>query len=44
LPLAPHAAFRRSELQAMYAKFGKEVEKLNSELRRKLANVPERGC
>src|SRR3989454_1457202 len=29
LPLAPHAAYRRSELQAMYAKFAKEIEKLN---------------
>src|SRR6267143_6151022 len=28
LPLAPHAAYRRSELQAMYAKFMKEIEKL----------------
>jgi hypothetical protein len=25
LPLAPHAAYRRSELQAMYAKFAKEI-------------------
>jgi len=37
LPLAPHAAYRRSELQAMYAKFGKEVEKLNQ-------RVEEQAC
>src|SRR5271163_4143278 len=29
LPLSPHAAYRRSELQAMYAKFETEIEKLN---------------
>jgi transposase len=29
LPLAPHAAYRRSELQAMYEKFEAEIEKLN---------------
>src|SRR5258705_13151489 len=29
LPLAPHTAYRRSELQAMYAKFEAEIEKLN---------------
>src|SRR5437867_781881 len=29
LPLAPHTAHRRSELQAMYAKFEAEIEKLN---------------
>ena len=29
LPLAPHSAYRRSELQAMYAKFEAEIEKLN---------------
>jgi transposase len=37
LPLAPHAAYRRSELQAMYAKFGKEIEKLNQ-------RVEEQAC
>ncbi len=37
LPLAPHAAYRRSELQAMYTKFGKEVEKLNQ-------RVEEQAC
>ena len=29
LPLAPHTAHRRSELQATYAKFEAEIEKLN---------------
>jgi transposase len=29
LPLSPHAAYRRNELQAMYAKFEAEIEKLN---------------
>src|SRR6204780_4182916 len=29
LPLSPHAAYRRNELQAMYAKFAAEIEKLN---------------
>ena len=29
LPLSPHAAYRRSELQAMYRKFETEIEKLN---------------
>jgi transposase len=29
LPLAPHAAHRRSELQALYMKFETEIEKLN---------------
>jgi transposase len=29
LPLAPHTAYRRSELQAMYEKFETEIEKLN---------------
>jgi transposase len=29
LPLAPHAAYRRNELQAMYTKFETEIEKLN---------------
>ena len=37
LPLAPHAAYRRSELQAMYAKFMKEIEKLNQ-------RVEEQAC
>jgi len=29
LPLPPHAAYRRNELQAMYVKFEAEIEKLN---------------
>jgi hypothetical protein len=29
LPLAPHTAYRRSGLQAMYEKFEAEIEKLN---------------
>lgn len=29
LPLSPHAAYRRSELQAMYVKFETEIEELN---------------
>jgi transposase len=29
LPLAPHTAHRRTELQALYAKFQAEIEKLN---------------
>jgi transposase len=29
LPLAPHTAYRRSELQATYARFEAEIEKLN---------------
>jgi transposase len=29
LPLAPHSAHRRTELQALYVKFAAEIEKLN---------------
>src|SRR4029077_16357161 len=29
LPLSPHAAYRRNELQAMYVKFETEIERLN---------------
>jgi len=29
LPLSPHAAYRRNELQAMYVKFEAEIKKLN---------------
>jgi len=29
LPLSPHAAYRRDELQALYVKFATEIEKLN---------------
>ena len=37
LPLAPHTAYRRSELQAMYEKFEAEIEKLNQ-------RVEEQAC
>jgi transposase len=37
LPLAPHTAYRRSELQALYAKFEAEIEKLNQ-------RVEEQAC
>jgi transposase len=37
LPLAPHTAHRRSELQAMYAKFETDIEKLNQ-------RVGEQAC
>jgi transposase len=37
LPLAPHTAHRRSELQAMYVKFEAEIEKLNQ-------RVAEQAC
>ena len=37
LPLAPHTAYRRSELQAVYAKFEAEIEKLNQQ-------VEEQAC
>jgi transposase len=37
LPLRPHTAYRRSELQAMYAKFEAEIEKLNQ-------RVEEQAC
>ena len=37
LPLAPHTAHRRSELQALYVKFEGEIEKLNQ-------RVEEQAC
>jgi len=37
LPLSPHAAYRRNELQAMYVKFETEIEKLNQ-------RVEEQAC
>jgi transposase len=37
LPLAPHSAYRRSELQALYVKFEAEIEKLNQ-------RVEEQAC
>src|ERR1700687_4136123 len=41
LPLSPHAAYRRDELQAMYEKFKAEIEKLN---RRVEQQVGERSA
>jgi transposase len=32
LPLSPHTAYRRNELQAMYVKFETDIEKLNREV------------
>jgi transposase len=32
LPLAPHTAYRRSALQAMYVKIGAEIEELNRQV------------
>src|SRR5271170_6277970 len=44
LPLAPHAAYRRSELQAMYVKFKTEIRKVSERRERpQLANW-ESGC
>ena len=40
LPLAPHAAYRRSELQAMYGKFESEVEKLNQRVEEQVCERP----
>ncbi|MCU1316816.1 MAG: transposase [Candidatus Acidoferrum typicum] len=37
LPLAPYTAYRQSELQALYAKFEAEIEKLNQQ-------VEEQAC
>lgn len=37
MSLAPHTAYRRSELQAMYEKFEAEIEKLNQ-------RVEEQAC
>jgi transposase len=44
LPLSPHAAYRRNELQAMYVKFETEIEKQISESSSKLGNVLGHGC
>ena len=44
LPLAPHTAYRRSELQAMYKKFEAEIEKPKRASRGASVNVPEHGC
>jgi transposase len=40
LPLAPHTAYRRSELQAMYEKFEAEIEKLNQRVEEQASNRP----
>ena len=41
LPLSPHAAYRRDELQAMYVKFQAEIEKLNQRVEQQ---ARERGA
>jgi transposase len=40
LPLAPHTAYRRSELQALYAKFEAEIEKLNQRVEEQASERP----
>src|ERR1700731_556523 len=40
LPLRPHTAYRRSELQAMYAKFEAEIEKLNQRVEQQACERP----
>ncbi len=40
LPLAPHTAHRRSELQAMYAKFEADIEKLNQRVQEQAGERP----
>ena len=40
LPLAPHTAYRRSELQAMYEKFEAEIEKLNQHVEQQACQRP----
>jgi transposase len=40
LPLLPHAAYRRNELQAMYVQFETETEKLNQRVVHQLAARP----
>src|SRR6202451_1530734 len=40
LPLAPHTAYRRSELQAMYEKFEAEIEKLNQRVEEQASQRP----
>ena len=43
LPLAPHTAYRRSELQAMYARFEAEIEKLNQQVEEQACERPGAG-
>jgi transposase len=40
LSLAPHTAYRRSELQAMYEKFEAEIEKLNQRVEEQASKRP----
>src|ERR1700738_1183771 len=40
LSLAPHTAHRRSELQALYAKFEMEIEKLNQRVEKQAWSIP----
>jgi transposase len=40
LPLTPHTAYRRSELQAMYEKFEAEIEKLNQRVEQQAGKRP----
>src|SRR6266576_5653373 len=40
LPLAPHTAHRRSELQALYVKFEAEIEKLNQRVEEQARERP----
>ena len=40
LPLAPHTAYRRNELQAMYKKFEAEIEKLNQRVEEQASQRP----
>ena len=40
LPLAPHTAHRRSELQALYVKFETEIEKLNRRVEEQASRRP----
>jgi transposase len=41
LPLAPHTAHRRSQLQAMYVKFDTEIEQLNQRVEEQAGGRPE---
>src|SRR6202050_1925270 len=43
LPLATHTAHRRSELQAMYARFEAEIEQLNQQVQKQADQRPTAG-
>jgi transposase len=43
LPLAPHTAYRRNELQAMYEKFEAEIEKLSQRVQEQAEKRPGAG-